>query len=60
MTLRIACLLGILACVVVRLIDFHYQQTCMIVGGFMLFLAVIGTLIDEEPPPVKKQKEPAS
>ncbi|GFE92212.1 hypothetical protein [Acetobacter persici] len=59
MTLRLACLLGILVCVIVRLIDFHYQQTCLIVGGAMLFVALIGTLIDEEPPPAKKQKKPA-
>lgn len=57
MTLRLACLMGILACVIVWLIDFHYRQTCMIVGGVMLFLAVIGTLIDEEPPSVKKRKK---
>ncbi|MBS1000470.1 hypothetical protein JK169_05475 [Acetobacter persici] len=59
MTLRLACLLGILVCVIVRLIDFHYQQTCLIVGGAMLVVALIGTLIDEEPPPAKKQKKPA-
>nr|WP_298796690.1 hypothetical protein [uncultured Acetobacter sp.] len=53
MTLRLACLLGIAACVLVRLIDFHYQQTCLIVGGVLLVIAIIGTLIDEEPPPVK-------
>ncbi|GAN68143.1 hypothetical protein [Acetobacter orleanensis] len=58
MTLRLACLMGIVICVIVRLIDFHYQQTCVTVGGVMLFVALIATLMNEEPPPAKKQKKP--
>ncbi|MCX2560061.1 hypothetical protein OQ252_01410 [Acetobacter farinalis] len=53
MNLRLACLLGIIACFVVNLIDFHYRQTCITIGTTLLALALFGTFFAREPAPVQ-------
>ncbi|GAN62871.1 hypothetical protein [Acetobacter indonesiensis] len=56
MTLRLACLIGIGVCALLDLIAPHYHLTAELIGGGLLVIAVVATLIMDETPPAPKPR----
>ncbi|GAL97295.1 hypothetical protein AA0312_2540 [Acetobacter tropicalis NRIC 0312] len=58
LTLRLVCLIGIGVCTLLAFYAPHYHLTAEIVGGGMLLIALVATVIlDETPPAPKKAKQ---